>query len=258
MAASENDTATVVDLARNKAACRECHWRELCLPLGLDESERTALDRIIRRRRVLKRGEMLYRFGDPLRALYAIRRGSLKTTGLMEDGRAQVTGFHLPGELLGADAISAEVHPCSAEALEASEVCEIPYGELETLAQKIPGLQHQLLRMLSRQLVDDERLLVLLGRMSAEERLAACLVSLSQRYARLGMDGTVYRLSLSRQDLGDYLGLALETVSRLFSHFQDHGLIEVRGRRVRLLELQRLQALASGGIENRRRRRCRA
>ncbi len=249
MAASKKDTATAVNLARFKATCRECNLRERCLPLGLNESERAALEDIIRSRRALKKGETLYRFGDPLRSLYAIHSGSLKSTCLIGDGRAQVTGFHLPGELLGADAISAEVYPCSAQALEGSEVCEIPYDKLKTLAQHIPGLQHQLFRMMSREIVADERLVIMLGRMSAEERLAACLMNFSQRYAYLGMDGTVLRLTMSRQDLGEYLGLALETVSRLFSRFQNDGLIEVHGRCVHLLDRQRLDALASGGTK---------
>lgn len=190
--------------------------------------------------------------------MYAVRSGSFKTTGLMADGRAQVSGFYLPGELLGMDAISNDVHPCSAEALEPSEVCEIPFGELERLAQQVPGLQHQLLRLMSREIVDDERLLLMIGRMKAEERLAAALVSLAQRYARVCSTvppaGTVLRLTMSRQDLGDYLGLALETVSRLFSRFQEEGLVEVRGRHVRLIDFARLQALAGGGGDCRRHR----
>jgi CRP/FNR family transcriptional regulator len=248
MASRESETAAVINLSRIKTTCRECTLQELCLPLGLDEPDVAALDRIVRRRRTVKKGELLYRFGDPLRFLYAIRRGSLKTTGLMEDGRAQVTGFHLPGELLGIDAISTDVHPCSAEALETSEVCEIPYPALEDLARSIPGLQHQLFRIMSREIVDDERLLIMLGRMTAEERLAACLVSFSQRYARLGGSGMEFKLTMSRQDLGDYLGLALETVSRLFSRFQEEGLIEVRGRTIRLLESERLTAMVTGTL----------
>jgi CRP/FNR family transcriptional regulator len=243
----KHDTATVFDLSRVKTACRDCGLHELCLPYGLDRADLAALDRLVRRQRRLKKGELLYRLGEPLRAIYAVRSGSFKATGLMPDGRALVTGFYLPGELLGIDAISSDVHPCSAEALEPSEVCEIPFGELERLAHEIPSLQHQFFRLMSREILEDERLLLMIGRMSAEERLAACLVSLSQRYARLGAaDDRVLRLSMSRQDLGDYLGLALETVSRLFSRFQDEGLIEVHGRLVRLLDPARLRALANG------------
>lgn len=238
------DNARVINIASIKAACKDCSLRELCLPLGLNDTDLKALDKVVRRQRTLQKGEHLYRLGDPLQSLYAVRAGTLKTTGLMEDGRVQVTGFHLPGELLGIDAISTDQHPCSAEALETSEVCEIPYDALEGLAQKVPGLQHQLFRIMSREVVEDERLLMMLGRMNAEERLATCLISFSRRHERLGVDGNSFKLSMSRQDLGDYLGLALETVSRLFSRFQDENLIEVQGRHVRLVDGHRLCGIA--------------
>ena len=238
--------AKVISISSIKAACKDCSLRELCLPLGLSEPDISALDKLIKRRRTLKKGEMLYRHGDPLRALYAIRSGSLKTTGLIEDGRAQVTGFYLPGELLGMDAINADQHPCNAEALETSEVCDIPYTALEELAQKVPGLQHQLLRIMSREIVRDEDMLMMLGRMSAEERLASCLMSFSRRLARLGDSVVEFKLSMSRQDLGDYLGLALETVSCLLTRFQDEGLISVHGRQIVLRNITRLRSMAAG------------
>lgn len=242
----KKQAATVINISSIKAACKDCSLRELCLPLGLSEPDISALDKLIKRRRTLKKGEMLYRHGDPLRALYAIRSGSLKTTGLIEDGRAQVTGFYLPGELLGMDAINADQHPCNAEALETSEVCDIPYTALEELAQKVPGLQHQLLRIMSREIVRDEDMLMMLGRMSAEERLASCLMSFSRRLARLGDSVVEFKLSMSRQDLGDYLGLALETVSRLLTRFQDEGLISVHGRQIVLRNITRLRSMAAG------------
>jgi len=241
----------VISISSIKAACKDCTLRELCLPLGLSEPDLSALDKVIRRRRTLRKGEQLYRLGDPLGSLYAVRTGTLKTTGLMEDGRVQITGFHLPGELLGIDAINADKHPCSAEALETSEVCEIPYPALEELAHQVPGLQHQLFRIMSREIVEDERLLMMLGRMNAEERLASCLLSFSRRHERLGVDGASFKLSMSRQDLGDYLGLALETVSRLFSRFQEEGLIEVQGRHVHLRDNHRLHAIACGDGDGR-------
>ncbi len=243
--------ATVIDIASIKAACTNCSLRELCLPLGLGENDIAELDNLIRRRRMLKKGEALYRIGDPLKSLYAIRHGSLKTTGLMEDGRAQVAGFYLPGELLGIDAINTDRHPCSAEALETSEVCEIPYSDLEQLAQSVPGLQHQLFRVMSREIVRDEEMLMMLGRMTAEERLASCLLSFSRRLQRLGSSGTEIKLTMSRQDLGDYLGLALETVSRVFSRFDEEGIINVQGRHVHLRDLERLRAAAGSCASDR-------
>lgn len=239
-------SGSVVSISTIKAACKDCTLRELCLPLGLSDADLKELDKAIKRRRTLKKGELLYRFGDPLLSLYAIRGGTVKTTGLMEDGRAQVTGFYLPGELLGIDAINADRHPCSAEALETTEVCEMPFTSLEEIASRVPGLQHQLFRVMSREIARDEQLLMMLGRMTAEERLASCLLSLVRRQARLGQENGELKLAMSRQDLGDYLGLALETVSRLFSRFQEDGLIAVQGRHVRVLELARLEAMASG------------
>ncbi|UCH53096.1 MAG: fumarate/nitrate reduction transcriptional regulator Fnr [Pseudomonadota bacterium] len=236
----------VVTIGGIKLACKDCSLRELCLPLGLHEADLTALDRVVQRRRTLKKGETLYRYGDPLRSLYALKGGTVKTTGLMEDGRVQVTGFYMPGELLGVDAINADQHPCTAEALETVEVCDIPFHALEELAQKVPALQHQLFRIMSREIVRDEQMLMMLGRMTAEERLAAALVNFARRQARLGLSDRLLRLAMSRQDLGDYLGLALETVSRLFSRFQEEGLISVHGRQIEILDADRLRGMGSG------------
>jgi CRP/FNR family transcriptional regulator len=247
---NKKDSTKVITLHTIKAACKDCSLRELCLPLGLNDTDLGELDKAIKRRRMLRKGEHLYRFGDPLHALYAVKSGAVKTTGLMEDGRAQVTGFYLSGELLGIDAINSDQHPCSAEALETTEVCEIPFLALEELASHVPGLQHQLFKIMSREIVRDEQLLMMLGRMTAEERLASCLVSFSRRQKRSGATGELH-LPMSRQDLGDYLGLALETVSRLFSRFQEEGLITVQGRHVHLLDVTRLQGMASGTAPNR-------
>lgn len=236
-----NHDAKVINLTNLKAACNDCSLRDLCLPLGLGESDMRELDGAVRSRRKLKKGEMLYRVGDPFRALFAIRSGSTKTCQIAADGSVQITGFHLPGELLGVDAISSDKHPCDVMALENSEFCELPFDKLEILAHNIPGLQHQLFRLMSREIMEEEAQLLMLGRMKAEERLAAFLVSISKRYQRLGYSPVDLRLPMSRQDLGDYLGLALETVSRLFSRFQEEALIEVQGRSVKLLSLDRLR-----------------
>lgn len=235
----------IISIASLKTACKDCTLRELCLPLGLSEHDIDELDATIKRRRSVRKGESLYRAGDALRSLYAVRRGTFKTAGVMEDGRVHVTGFFLAGEILGFDAITDDRHPCTAEALENSDVCEIPYHSLEDLGRKIPGLQHQLLKIMSREILRDEEMLVTLGRMNAEERLASFLVSVSRRQSRQGRSETDLSLAMSRQDLGYYLGLALETVSRLFSRFQEQGLIDVVGRQVRLCDLSRLNAIAN-------------
>ena len=227
--------------------CRDCHLRQRCLPHGLHDNDLQLLDDIIKPYRTIRKGEALYRTGDPLRALYAVRRGMFKTTSVTEDGRVHVTGFFLPSEVLGFDAITSQRHHCTAEALETSDICEIPFERLEALAHRIPGLQHQLFAVMSHEIQADEDMLVILGRMTAEERLATFLVSFSHRQAALGLSDIDLNLVMSRQDIGHYLGLALETVSRLLSRFQEQGLIEIIGRQIRLLDRNRVEAIAQSG-----------
>ncbi len=235
------NSANVISITNLKAACGECSLRDQCLPLSLGADDMRALELGVKSHRKLSKGEYLYRVGDPFRSLFAIRSGSTKNYEITTDGSVQITGFHLPGELLGMDAISSEQHPCDVVALETTEVCELPFAKLEVLARELPGLQHQLLRLMSREIADEEILLVMLGRMKAEERLAAFLLSFSRRLQRLGNSSTVLHLPMSRQDLGDYLGLALETVSRLFSRFQEDKLITIQGRNIKLLDAERLK-----------------
>jgi CRP/FNR family transcriptional regulator len=241
-------SATVINIAALKAACTDCSLRDLCLPLGLGAEDLRALEDAVKSHRKLNKGEFLYRVGDPFRSLYAIRTGSTKTCEIAADGSVQITGFHLPGELLGIDAINSEKHPCDVVALEATEICELPFGKLEDLARELPGLQHQLFRFMSREIAEEEVQLLMLGRMKAEERLAAFLLSISKRYHHLGYSPTDLHLPMSRQDLGDYLGLALETVSRLFSRFQEDKLITVQGRNVKLLNVARLKDVTEQAI----------
>lgn len=238
---SHDPGAKVINISTLKAACHECSLNGLCLSLGLRESDMISLSGAIKSQRRLKKGEHLSRMGDPFRALYAIRTGSTKTCDIAADGGVQITAFHLPGELLGIDAISTERYPSDIVALENTELCELPFDRLETLAHEIPGLQHQLFRLMSREVLEEEKLLLMLGRMRAEERLAAFLLNFSKRYQLLGASPTELRLPMSRQDLGDYLGLALETVSRLFSRFQEEGVISVQGRQIQLLNLAKLR-----------------
>ncbi len=228
-----------------KVACKDCNLFQLCLPVGIDAKELEELDSIIKRRRPVKRGEHLFRVGDPFQAIYAVRSGSIKTYTPTEDGHEQVTGFHLPGELLGLDAINLQHHPCAAKALETTSICEIPFDRLEELSMRLPSLQHQLLKILSKEILHDQSLLMLLGKKSAEERLAALLLSLSNRYLQRGFSPTDFYLSMSRNDIGNYLGLAVETVSRLFSRFQEEGLLSVQRKHVCITDLPRLREVAN-------------
>jgi CRP/FNR family transcriptional regulator len=238
-------SSTVLDnQPPGKVACQDCSLFQLCLPVGIDQSDLAEVDRIIKRRRPIPRGDQLFAAGDMFRSIFAVRSGSLKTSVLTEDGRELVTGFFLPGEIVGLDAIGTGEHTCGARALETTSVCEIPYDELETIGARIPSLPRQLLRIMSREMHHDQLLLLLLGKRNADERLAAFLCSLSLRFGLRGYSPNEFNLSMSRNDIGNYLGMAVETVSRLFSRLQEDGNLVVRSRHVQLRDIARLRALA--------------
>jgi len=231
-----------VSNSRIKIACSSCNLQELCLPVILNMDEIRQLDEVSHLKRNYMRGDYLYRSGNKFQSLYAIYRGTFKTQVLHEDGREQVTGFRMIGDVIGLDAIFADYHSCDAVALENSEVCELPFNKLEALSRKLPSLQRHLHKILSREIVRNQGIMLLLGSMRAEERLAVFLLSLSQRFAARGLSPTKFQLRMSRQEFGSYLGLKLETVSRAFSHFQSTGLINVNTRTVELIDLPGLQA----------------
>ncbi len=228
-----------------KTACSNCNLRELCLPFGLSEEEMTRLDELINVRKRVKRGEHLYRAGQPFESIFAIRSGFFKTDVLLEDGRDQVTGFQMAGELLGLDGISTEQHSCNAVALEDSEVCHIPFSRLEHLSREIQTLQHHFHKVMSREIVRDHGVMMLLGTMRAEERLAAFLLNLSQRFTARGFSHSEFNLRMTREEIGSYLGLKLETVSRAFSRFQEEGLIAVQQKHIRIPNIPGLKQIMS-------------
>jgi CRP/FNR family transcriptional regulator len=226
-----------------RISCSSCNLRELCLPVDLDGLQMQRLDALTSLKRTFKRGEYLYRCGEQFRALYAIRTGFFKTQVLHEDGREQVTGFQMPGEIIGMDAISTDAHTCDAVALDDGEICEIPFTRLEELSRELPVLQRHLHKIMSREIVRDQGIMMLLGSMRAEERLAAFLLNLSQRFSARGYSPNASQLRMTRQEIGSYLGLKLETVSRTFSHFQEHGLLSVKVREVEIMDVLRLRSL---------------
>jgi CRP/FNR family transcriptional regulator len=232
-----------VTLSVIKTACSNCNLRELCLPLGLSLDELERLDNMVSTRRRIKRGDHLYRAGEAFDAIYAIRSGFFKTDVLLEDGRDQVTGFQMAGELLGLDGISTEHHTCNAIALEDSEICAIPFSRLEVLSREIHTLQHHFHKVMSREIVRDHGVMMLLGTMRAEERLAAFLLNLSQRFTARGFSHAEFYLRMTREEIGSYLGLKLETVSRAFSRFQEEGHIAVQQKHIRILNVNGLKAL---------------
>ena len=233
-----------INIAKLKVACSTCTLRELCLPIGLNAVDLEKVDAIINRRQQYKPGRHVYRTGDLFQFLYAIRLGSFKTYELNKDGREQVSGFHMAGELIGLDAISNDTHACSAVALEDSEICEIPFIKLEGLIREIPTLQRQFHRLMSREITSDHRLMMLLGTLTAEERLATFLSNLSERLQVRGLSPRTIHLTMSREDIGNYLGLKLETVSRMFSKFQEDGLVEVDRRELKIKDLEALKRIA--------------
>jgi CRP/FNR family transcriptional regulator len=229
-----------------KTTCSACTVRDFCLSVGMNAQDSHRLSEIVPQRLRIRKGAALYHAGDPLRSLYAVRLGFFKTTMTSEDGREQLTGFHMGGELLGIDAISNNLHVCDAIALEDSEVCPIQFNQLEKLARELPSLQHNLNRILSREIVRDHEMLLLMGNLNAEERLAAFLLNLSNRMAARGYSPTAFVLRMTREDIGSYLGLRLETVCRAIAYLRDNAIVRIGGRAVEILDLERLRQLING------------
>lgn len=223
-----------------KPSCISCSFRELCLPVGLDDEEIEYLGNLINHKFKVRRGEYLLRAGSDFKSLFAVKNGFFKTSVLKADGRQQVTGFYMTGELLGLEAISPEKHTCDTVALVDSEVCEVPFGKLEEIGRGIPVLMSQFHKIMSREIVQDHSVMMLLGSMRAEERLTTFLLNLSIRLSKRGYSPTSFILRMTREEIGSYLGLKLETVSRSFSKLQDEGLITINNRHVTLNNITEL------------------
>jgi CRP/FNR family transcriptional regulator len=233
-----------------KVACSNCNLRELCMPLGLSESELARLDDVVASRRKVKRGDTLFRHGERFTSLYAIRTGFFKTCVASEDGRDQVTGFQMAGEVMGLDGIVNDHHTCNAVALEDAEVCVMPFERLEELSREINALQRHVHKIMSREIVRENGVMLLLGSMRAEERVAAFLLNLVQRLHARGFSQHELVLRMTREEIGSYLGLKLETVSRTFSKFVDDGIVEVKQRHVRILNTDALTDLVNPKVCN--------
>ncbi|MBI1944003.1 MAG: cyclic nucleotide-binding domain-containing protein, partial [Betaproteobacteria bacterium] len=216
-----------------EVTCSSCNMRELCIPAGVRKDDLPRVENLVYARRRVKRGETLFAAGDEFKAIYAVRSGFFKTSLVDGEGREQVTGFFMGGELLGMDGIGGGRYNGTAIALEDSEVCVMPYSLVEELAREIPALQRHLYAVLAREIVRDHGVMMLLGSMRAEERLATFLLNLSKRFTARGYSPSDFHLRMTREEIGSYLGLKLETVSRLFSAFQKDELIEVQQKHVR-------------------------
>lgn len=232
-----------IDIDHLKVSCSECNLRELCFPHGMNDEELSSMDAVVEQPKPLHKSDYLYRDGDKSQALYAVRSGCVKTMTESANGDEQIVGFHLPGELLGLDGFADGTYTCNAMALETSSVCELPLDSLEDLCGRLPGLQKQMRRIMGKEVANDHKMLLLLGKMTSEERLASFLLSMSSRMEERHWKESEFNLSMPRQDIANYLGMAVETVSRLFAAFQNDKIIEVDRRHITILEMDRLKVM---------------
>jgi len=232
-------------MQRSAINCQDCGFSQLCLPFSLNDTELNRLDDIIQRKKPLHKADMLFEAGQTQRCLYAIRTGSFKTFTLTEQGEQQITGFHLPGDIVGFDGLSNQQHPSYAEALETAMVCEIPLPNLETLLDQLPRLRQQMMRLMSEDIQADQQMMLLLNRKTAEQKLATFLSQLAQRYASRGFSGSEFRLTMTRSDIGNYLGLTVETISRLLSKLDKEQLIQVNGKLISINDKTALSKLGA-------------
>ena len=228
-----------------KVACSNCNMRDLCMPIGLSAEELRRVDELVTRRPIIKRGTTLFRNGEKFTSLYAIRTGFFKTSVTTEDGRDQVTGFQMAGEIMGLDGIVNDHHTCDAIAIEDAEVCILPFERIEEISREVKALQHHVHKIMSREIVREHGVMLLLGNMRAEERLAAFLLNLVQRLHARGFSQSDLVLRMTREEIGSYLGLTLETVSRTFSKFADDGLIAVNQRHIQIQNADALKRMVN-------------
>jgi CRP/FNR family transcriptional regulator len=235
--------ARVIRLAGHKVSCQNCSLARLCLPKGLSADELGELDSIIKRRAPLRRHDRLFGVGERCCFLYAVRSGAVKSWVTSVNGDERIIGFHLPGELVGVDALDDGFHSCTAAALETTSVCRVPFEALNTLSAAYPGINGQVQRLFGEALAQANNLLVLLGKKSAAERMASFLLNLSGRLERRGFSHREFSLTMTRHDIGNYLGLALGTVCRLLAELQEDGVLSVRRRYIHIHDLECLRAI---------------
>lgn len=239
------NTKQTVSFAQTPVSCQNCNLADLCLPYGLDLDEMAQLDTVIQHHAMLARGDHIFTTQDALKHIYAVKTGSIKTYQVTENGNEQVMGFYLPGELIGLDALHNNHHHCSAIALESTSLCALPMANLESISQLIPHLQHTLYRAMGKEIVQDQTMLLTLAKHTADERIAAFLLNISQRFHLRGFSATEFNLSMARHDIANYLGLAVETVSRTFSRFQEEKLLTVSRKYIKIHDLDKLRAIIS-------------
>lgn len=228
----------------NNIKCQSCSISELCLPFSLNEAELNLLDDIIQRKKPIQKNTQIFKAGEPLQTLYAIRSGTFKTFIISEQGEEQITGFHLAGDLMGFDALNKKHHPSFAKALETSMVCEIPFDVLDELSSRIPKLKSQMMSLMSNELQSGSEMLLLLNRKNAEEKLATFLANYGRRLGARHLSSTEFSLPMTRSEIGNYIGLTIETISRLMTRFQKDNLIKVENKFITILDSPGLFRLA--------------
>lgn len=229
-----------------RVSCGNCRLNTICLPISLHIDDIDKLNNIIQRGKPLQKGDFLYRANDPFDSVYAIRSGAVKAITISDNGVEQVTGFYLPGEVVGMDGIAENRYTNSVIALETASVCEIPFNRMEELSLKIPNLQRHFFQLMSREITQDQQIITLLSKSSAEERIAALLLSISNRNSRRQLSATAFQLPMSRTDIGNYLGLTIETVSRTFTRLQKQDVIHVDKKEVLINDMEQLRNIANG------------
>lgn len=237
---------TGFDVNKVKVSCSNCNLSELCIPAGLDQESLTILENAVNRSHPVQKGESLFRIGDTLNSIFAIRSGSAKLVRTTESGEEQILGFYLPGELLGLDAIESNQHQCTAVALETMSYCSIPFTRLEEICQFVPGLQHQMFRLMSKELCSENEILLSISNKKADERLASFIMNISQRFHGLGYSGKQFTLAMSRQDIANYLGLTIETVSRIIGRFQNNHIVSTNRKQIMIEDREKLEQLCVG------------
>ncbi|GAB2992892.1 fumarate/nitrate reduction transcriptional regulator Fnr [Psychrosphaera aestuarii] len=226
-------------------SCTNCNLNQLCIPFTLDDNELRKLDDLIQRKKPYQKSQTLFDAGQPLKTLYAVRSGSFKSYLVDNDGTEQITAFHLPGDIIGFDALSTNKHITFAQALETSMVCEIPFTTVEDLSGHMPNLRQQITRLMSSEISNDQAMFMLLNKKSAEQRICSFIASLSNRFSERSLSSTTFRLPMTRAEIGNYLGLTVETVSRIFSKLQKLGVISIDGKFITVLDLPKVENLVN-------------
>lgn len=225
--------------------CADCRLSAICLPISLALDDIAKLDDIVQRGRPLQKGQALYSGGDTFKSVYALRSGAIKTSTMSKDGEQQITGFYLPGEILGLDGLATNLHTNTAEALETAAVCEIPFNQLENLSTQLPNLQRRFFQLMSKEISQEQQLITLLSKKNSDERIAALLMSISTRNHHRGLSSKDFHLPMSRSDIGNYLGLTIETVSRVMTRLHKQNVITLDKKHVIIQDIDKLRGIAS-------------